>query len=94
MAEETHISCGEIVNRQCALCPLNRVKSGMAVRVKKLLAAPNVAQRLREIGLGEEQIVRLVTSQTNIICMVCNARLAVSRQLAELILVEPAARCL
>jgi plasmid rolling circle replication initiator protein Rep len=43
---------------------------------------------LREIGLGEEQVIRLVTSQANFICQVCNARLAISSQLAQMILVE------
>jgi Fe2+ transport system protein FeoA len=70
---------------------LNRVRTGIAVRVKRLLAEPEVAQRLREIGLCEEQIVKLLASQMNIICLVCNARLALSNQLAELILVEPVA---
>jgi len=63
----------------------------MAVRIKQLCATPEVAQRLREIGFGEEQIVRLLTSQANIICLVCNARLAISAQLAQIILVEPLA---
>jgi Fe2+ transport system protein FeoA len=74
---------------RCQLCPLNRVKAGMAVRIKQLCAAPEVAQRLREIGFGEEQIIKLLTSQANIICLVCNARLAISEQLAQIILVEP-----
>ena len=46
---------------------------------------------MREIGLGEEQIIRLLASQANFICLVCNARLAISAQLAQLILVEPIA---
>jgi Fe2+ transport system protein FeoA len=70
-------------------CPLNRVKAGIAVRIKQLCAAPQVADRLREIGFCEDQIVRLLTSHTNIICMVCNTRLALSSQIAETILVEP-----
>jgi Fe2+ transport system protein FeoA len=74
---------------RCDLCPLNRVKTGIAVRVKKLLATPETAQRLREIGFCEESVVELLTSQTNIICLVCNARLALSTALAESILVEP-----
>ena len=74
---------------RCDLCPLNRVKTGIAVRVKRLLAEPEVAQRLREIGFGEESVVRLLTSHTNVICLVCNARLALSTSLAESILVEP-----
>jgi len=65
------------------------MRAGAAVRIKQLCAAPEVQNRLREIGLGEEQIIRLLTSQSNFICLVCNTRLAISEQLAELILVEP-----
>jgi len=74
---------------QCETCPLNRIKAGMEVRVKRLCASPEVQSRLREIGFGEERIIRLLTDQTNYICQVCNARLAISRKLAGLILVEP-----
>ena len=61
----------------------------MAVRIKQLCATPDVQDRLRELGLGEEQIIKLLTSQANFICQVCNARLAISQQLAQLIMVEP-----
>jgi Fe2+ transport system protein FeoA len=74
---------------RCELCPLSRVKAGVAVRIKQLCASPEVQNRLREIGLGEDQIIKLLTSHTNFICQVCNARLAISEQLAQLILVEP-----
>lgn len=74
---------------ECALCPLNRVKAGTLVRVKQLCASPQVAHRLREIGFGEEQIIKLITSQANVICQVCNARLAISSHLAQIIFVEP-----
>ncbi len=73
----------------CGLCPLSRVRAGVAVRIKQLCAAPELQNRLREIGLGEEQIIKLLTSSTNFICQVCDARLAISSQLAHLILVEP-----
>jgi Fe2+ transport system protein FeoA len=59
------------------------------VRIKQLCASPLVADRLREIGFCEDQIVRLLTAHTNIICVVCNTRLALSSQVAETILVEP-----
>jgi Fe2+ transport system protein FeoA len=74
---------------RCELCPLTRVKAGAAVRIKQLCAAPELQNRLRELGLGEEQIIKLLTGHTNFICQVCNARLAISEQLAQLILVEP-----
>ena len=74
---------------RCEVCPLSRVKAGVAVKIKQLCASPELQIRLREIGLGEDQIIKLLTSQTNFICQVCNARLAISEQLAQLILVEP-----
>ena len=75
---------------RCELCPLNRVRAGAAVRIKQLCAAPEVQERLRELGLCEEQIISVLTSQGNFICQVRNARLAISEQLARLILVEAA----
>ena len=74
---------------RCEICPLTRVKAGVAVRIKQLCASPELQNRLRELGLGEDQIIKLLTSHTNFICQVCNARLAISEQLAQLILVEP-----
>ena len=74
-----------------ATCPLSRVKAGMAVRIRKLSAPPETMRRLREIGLGEDQVIRLLIRQTNLICLVCNARLALSSQLAQMIIVEPLA---
>lgn len=76
-----------------SFCPLSRIKAGTAVRIKQLSASPDMSQRLREIGFCEEQIIRLVTSQSNFICQVCNSRLAISADLAQLILVEPVFQC-
>lgn len=76
---------------QCELCPLSRVKAGVAVRIRQLCAVPEVQNRLRELGFCEDHIIRLLTSQTNFICQVCNTRLAISEQLARIIMVEPVA---
>ncbi len=73
----------------CEVCPLSRVQAGVAVRIKQLCAAPEVQNRLRELGFCEDQIIRLLTSRSNFICQVCNARLAISEQLAKIIMVEP-----
>ena len=89
MNGQTQPSITELSVCKEPLCPLNRVRSGIAVRVKQLCASPEVGQRLREIGMVEEQIVKLLSCGTNVICIVCNARLALSTQLAETILVEP-----
>jgi len=68
---------------------LNRVQVGVLVRIKQLDAAGEVTLRLRELGLGEEQEVRLLSCASNVICQVCNTRLGLSQQLAGCILVEP-----
>jgi len=71
------------------ICPLSRVIAGTAVRVKKVGASREVSRRLRELGLREEQQIKLLSRRPNLICLVCNARLAISSQVAESILVEP-----
>ena len=65
------------------------MRTGIAVRIRRLCATPEMQERLREIGFCEDQVIRLLTSHTNFICQVCNTRLAISAQLAQLIMVEP-----
>lgn len=74
-----------------AVCPLNQVKAGTVVCVRELAASPEISDRLREMGLREDSHVRLVSRQDSVICLVCNARVALSQKLAETILVEPVA---
>lgn len=81
-----------VVEGQCAgsaLCPLNHVEAGSVVCIRRLAATPEVRDRLRELGFCEEQTVKLLSRDFNIICQVCNARLGISKRLAETILVEP-----
>lgn len=70
------------------LCPLSRVVAGTAVRIKRLDAPPEVTSRLRELGFCEEQQIKLLSRHSNFICLVCNARLGISTELAQNILVE------
>ena len=77
---------------QCAgeaVCPLSRVPAGSEVCIKQLLASPGVLTRLRELGFCEEQKIKLLAHESSLICLVCNARLGISKALAESILVEP-----
>lgn len=74
---------------RCEVCPLSCVRTGVAVRIRKLCATPAMQERLREIGFCEDQVIKLLTSHANFICQVCNTRLAISAQLAQLIMVEP-----
>ncbi len=81
-----------VANPECPqpfICPLSHVRAGSAVRIKQLTAPPEVTHRLREMGFCEEQKIKLLSQQTNIICQVCNVRLGISPQLAEKILVQP-----
>ena len=59
--------------------------------IKKLSASKDVTHRLREMGLCEEQKIKLVARQSSLICQVCNARLGISKRLADSILVEAVA---
>jgi hypothetical protein len=40
------------------------------------------------MGFCEKQKIKLLSRHSNLICLVCNARLGISRRLAETILVE------
>ena len=74
-------------NGSC-LWPLHEVQAGRAVRIRRLEGAPEVTCRLREVGLCEGQVVRLIARHSSIICQVCNARMALNDALARMILVE------
>ena len=73
-------------------CPLSQVRAGTSVRIKQLSAPPDVTHRLREMGFCEEQKIKLLMQNTNVICQVCNVRLGISAELAENIMVGPIAR--
>jgi Fe2+ transport system protein FeoA len=58
------------------------------VCIKQLSTEPELTERLRELGFCEEQRIKLLASESGFICQVCNARLGISRKLADAILVE------
>lgn len=81
-----------VLEGQCAepgVCPLSEIKAGAIVCVKQLTASHELKVRLRELGLREEQRIKLVSRQSSYICQVCNARLGISERLAEQVLVQP-----
>jgi len=71
-----------------ALYPLSQAPAGSIVRIKQLSASPEMSTRLRELGFCEEQRIKLLSRNPNLICQVCNARLGISTKLAGLIWVE------
>ena len=81
----------KLLSGECAgpeVCPLSCVKAGQVVCIRELATTPEIQVRLREMGFGEQQRIKLVSHNSNIICQVCNARLGISKKLAESILVE------
>ncbi len=74
---------------QPAVCPLSRVRAGTVVCIKELATPLELRSRLREMGFCEEQKIKLLSREGNLICQVCNARLGISAELADGILVEP-----
>lgn len=75
--------CGEP-----STCSLAQAATGASLTVRELKAPQDVAVRLRELGFCEQQRVRLLSKHTNVICQVCNVRLGISRDLANMIVVE------
>lgn len=72
-----------------AECPLSQVAAGDTVCIKGLQAAPEVSDRLREMGFCEQQRIKLLSRHSTFICQVCNARLGISQKLADTIIVQP-----
>lgn len=66
---------------------LNQVGVGCDVTIR-VLSGPG-CDRLRDLGFCEQLQVRKLSGGRNLICSVCGTRLAISRELAEQVLVAP-----
>jgi ferrous iron transport protein A len=66
---------------------LNQVKVGCDVQIR-VLSGPS-CDRLRDLGFCEQLQVRKIAGGRNLICSICGTRMAISRELAEQILVAP-----
>jgi ferrous iron transport protein A len=70
---------------------LSTVRPGSSVRVLKLEGQPDVCRRLREMGFGENAVIRCLQAAPACVCQVHQSRVGLSSQLARHILVEPLA---
>lgn len=68
---------------------LNEIKAGSDVRIQ-VLSGPH-CERLRDLGFCEQSMVRKISGGRNLICSICGTRMAISRELAEQVLVCPVA---
>lgn len=87
--EKALATCKVAPAKRPAGCPLSQVRAGTSVRIKQLLASPDLCHRLRELGLCEEQQIKLLLQDRSVVCQVCNVRLGLSGPLADSIWVEP-----
>ena len=66
---------------------LNQARVGCDVQIQ-FLSGPG-CERLRDLGFCEQLQVRKIAGGRNLICSVCGTRMAISRELAEQVLVSP-----
>lgn len=66
---------------------LNQARVGCDFRIQ-LLSGP-ACDRLRDLGFCEQLQVRKLSGGRNLICSVCGTRMAISRELAEQVMVAP-----
>jgi Fe2+ transport system protein FeoA len=60
------------------------------VRIRRLTTAPEVARRLREVGLSEQAVISCIhKGHGNIICAVQSTRIGIDHRLASKIFVSP-----
>ena len=68
---------------------LNQVGVGCDVKIR-VISGPG-CDRLRDLGFCEQLQVRKLSGGRNLICSVCGTRMAISRELADQVLVEAVA---
>ena len=66
---------------------LNQAKVGCDMQIR-VLSGPS-CERLRDMGFSEQLQVRKLANGRNLICSICGTRMAISRELAEQVLVSP-----
>ena len=77
--------------KSCGFCgekPLTDVGVGHSVRIACLRGEEGVCQRLREMGFCESAVVEKIADSGALICKVCDAKVAISRHLAQNIIVK------
>jgi Fe2+ transport system protein FeoA len=66
---------------------LNEVAVNCDVRISALNGP--ACERLRDLGFCEQMQLRKISNGRNLVCTVCGAKMAISRELAEQVLVSP-----
>ena len=72
---------------------LCQVDTGRHVRIERLQGEKAVCQRLREMGFCESSVVEKIADSGSLICKVCDAKVILSKELAEKIIVKDICSC-
>lgn len=75
--------------KQDSLISLGQAKVGCEFHIR-FLSGPS-CDRLRQMGFCESMRVKKIIDGRNLICSVCGTRMALSRELADQVMVEQAA---
>ena len=67
--------------------------AGQHLRVQCLCGEEGICQRLREMGFCESSIVKKVADSGALICKVCDAKVILSKELAQKIIVKDICPC-
>jgi ferrous iron transport protein A len=67
--------------------------AGTRLRVEYLRGEEKVCQRLREMGFCESSVVEKMADSGALICKVCDAKIILSKELAEKIIVKDICSC-
>lgn len=66
---------------------LNEVELNRDVRISSLRGP--ACGRLRDLGFCEQMQLRKLSNGRNLVCTLCGAKMAISRELAEQVFVDP-----
>ena len=66
---------------------LNEVGLNCDVRISSINGP--ACERLRDLGFCEQMQLRKLSNGRNLVCTMCGAKMAISRELAEQVLVSP-----
>ena len=72
---------------------LSDVPTGENVRIECLRGEAGVCQRLREMGFCESSVVVKLAQSGSLICKVCDAKVIISKELGENIIVKNLCNC-
>lgn len=80
-------SMGVPVSSSTRQVTLNEVAVNCDVRISALNGP--ACDRLRDLGFCEQMQLRKISNGRNLVCTVCGAKMAISRELAKQVLVSP-----